>query len=229
MVRIPIKIKKNKQDADRVADDLKVDLRNGLARQPKQPSKKWLFLSIGLIIIVVFLSWTSWSFYSQKMPFADLIPEEALVFGIFDQSALYQDASVLERFLKNGQQAIIQIDNYLSQAHLDFKEDIEPLFEKQVAFVVLPADSEASYPWLLFFKKRISLDGLDQILSQIEPNFKNNYNFTSQTHRQIKMTVLEPISSSSDNYVYAQIEDYLIIGNSQEYLKKIIDSIIDNH
>lgn len=229
MVRIPIKIKKNKQGADKIADELKVDLRNGLARQPKQSSKKWLFLSIVLIIIVIFLSWASWSFYFQKMPFADLIPKEALIFGIFDQSALYQGPSVLERFLKNGQQIIIQTDNYLSQAHLDFKEDIEPLFEKQVAFVVLPADSETSFLWLLFFKKRISLDGLDRILSQIEPSFKNNYNFTSQIHRQIKMTVLEPISSSSDSYVYAQIEDYLIIGNSQEYLKKIIDSVIDNH
>jgi hypothetical protein len=229
MVRIPIKIKKNKQDADKVADELKVDLRNGLARQSKQSSKKWLFLSVALIIIVVFLSWSSWSFYSQKMPFADLVPKEALVFGIFDQAALYRDASVLERFLKNGQQAVIQIDSYLSQAQLDFKEDVEPLFEKQVAFVVLLADSETSSPWLLFFKKRVSLDGLDDILSQIEPSFKNNYNFSSQIHRQVKMTVLEPISSSSDTYAYAQIEDYLIIGNSQEYLKKIIDSVIDNH
>ena len=134
MVRIPIKIKKGKQIADKIADEFKVDLRNGLVREIKQPSKKWLFLSVGLIIITIFLSWAAWSFYSQKMPLANLIPEQALAFGLIKQEALCQRNSVFGEFMENGAAVISQLGRYLDQSQLDFERDIKSLFKDEVAF-----------------------------------------------------------------------------------------------
>ena len=50
-----IQIKKGKLSADKITDELKVDLRNNSEKKPKQPSSKWLFLSIFLILFIPIL------------------------------------------------------------------------------------------------------------------------------------------------------------------------------
>ena len=241
-----IKIKKSKLSADKITDELKVDLRNNSEKKPKQPSKKWLFLSIFLILVIIGLSVGLFFSVQKKLAFNDLVPEQAVIFSLIDQPDLYEQVSPFYQLLReNGfydQGAISKIGDYLNQAGLNLKEDIQPLFKKQAAFVLMPAphrdfsgagpaNSETSFPFLLLFKKQASLDGVNHLLSQIEPVLKKDYNFSSQIYRQIEITVLKPLFPPSigkpDLYAYSQIEDYFIISNSQESLRMIIDSIIN--
>ncbi len=231
MPKIPIQVKKGELAADKVAEELKVDLRNNSETEQKQSrSTTGLFLGIGLFLIIVF-SVLGWRFFSsQKMPFADLIPEEAVIFGLINQQELYPQTAPFSQFLREnnfyGQEAINKLNDYCLQSQLSFKEDIQPLFKKKMAFMLLPANSETSFPFVLLFERQGSTAQLNQILDKIEPKLKEDYNSSSQIYRQIKITVLSSLVSTN-NYLYSQIGDYFIISNSQESLEKIIDFIIE--
>ena len=228
MPKIPIQVKKGDL-AEKVAEEMKVDLRNNQPAEQKQPSRKWLFLGIGLFLIIVFLVLGWWFFSSQKMAFADLVPEEAVIFSVINQADFYQQVGPFSQFLKDnnfyGQSIIDKFSNYLTEANLNFSEDVQSLFKKEMAFALLPANQEVKFPFVLILEREASGAKISQILEKIEPKLKQDYNFSSQTYRQIKITVLEPLTDSS-NYLYSQIGDYFIISNSQESLEKIIDFII---
>ena len=230
-----IQIKKGKLSADKITDELKVDLRNNSEKKPKQPSSKWLFLSIFLILVIIGLSVGLFFSIQKELAFTDLVPEQAVVFSLIDQPDLYEQISPFYQLLReNGfydQGAISKIGDYLNQAELNLKEDIQLLFKKQAAFVLMPANSETPFPFLLLFEKQASLDNINHLLFQIEPVLKKDYNFSSQIYRQIEITVLKPLFPPSigkpDLYAYSQIEGYFIISNSQESLRIIIDSVIN--
>jgi len=232
MSKIPIKVKKGKLAADKIADELKVDLRNGLAKEQKQPrSTAGLFLSIFLGLVILGLSAYCFFLYSQKIAFSDLVPEEAIVFSLINQQELYPQILPFSQFLREknfyGQEAINKLNNYFNQAQLNFQEDIQPLFKKQIAFILLPANTETALPFILLLKKNSSTAQIGQILDKIELKLKQDYNFSSQVYRQIEITVLKPLFSSANGYVYGQVDNYFIISNSQKSLEKAIDSIID--
>ncbi len=219
MPKIPIKIKKGKS-TEPVAEELKVDLRNALKPELKQPSRRWLFWGIpGLIIVVLSISW--FFFSQEKMPFADLAPEEAVVFSLINQQELYPQVSSFNQSIIN------KFNDYFSQAQLNFQEDIQPLFKKQIAFILLPANNGTALPFVLLLEKNGSKAQMGRILSKIETKLKQDYNFSWQTYRQIEITVLKSISSPSSLYFYGQTDNYFIISNSQESLEKVIDFTID--
>jgi len=227
-MKIPIKVKKG-QSTEKVTEEMKVDLRNGLAAEQKQPSRKWLFLGIGLFLIIVFSILGYWFFSSQKMPLADLVPEEAVMFGLINQSELYPQMAPLSQFLGEnnfyGQGAINKLNDYFNQAQLSFQEDIQSLFKSEMAFILLPGNSETSFPFILLLEKKGSTAQISQILDKIKPKLREDYNFSSLIYRQIEITVLRSLSLTT-NYLYNQIGDYFIISNSQESSEKMIDSII---
>lgn len=227
-MKIPIKVKKG-DSAEKVAEELKVDLRNSQETEQKQPSRKWLFLGIGLfLIILLVLGW--WFFSCQKMPLADLIPEEAVIFGLINQQELYPQTAPLSQFLREnnfyGQGAIDKLNDYFIQAQLGFQEDIQPLFKPEMAFILLPGNSETSFPFTLLLEKKASRAQISQILDKIEPKLREDYNLSSQIYRQTEITILRPLSLTI-NYLYSQIGDYFIISNSQESLETMIDFIIE--
>ncbi len=227
MPKIPIKIRKGKSIKP-MAEELKVDLRNGLKSEQKQPSRKWLFLGIPILIIVVFL--ISWFIFNQKeMPFTDLVPEETVVFGLINQTDFYQQVNPFTQFLKDsnfyGQTVIDGFNNYLTKANLGFSEDVQSLFKNEIAFILLPANQEERFPFVLILEREASGSEISRILEKVEPELKQDYNFSSINYRQIKITVLEPLTDST-NYLYGQIENYFIISNCQTSLETIIDSVI---
>jgi hypothetical protein len=231
MSKIPIKVKKDNLPAEQVSDELKVDLRDSQETEQKQPSRKWLFLSIFLSVIIIILA-LGWRFSaSQKMAFTDLVPENAVVFSLINQEELYPQMVPFSQFLRErnfyGQGTIDKLNDYFNQSQLNFSQDIQPLFKKEMAFILLPADSETTFPFILLFEKNASLAQISQVLSKIEPIFKQDYNLSPQVYRQIEITALDPLFSSPFGYVYAQIGDYFIIGNSQNSLEKMIDLIIN--
>lgn len=229
MVKIFIKKQKNK-DFNRVSNNSDVDLRKGKMNQ-KQPSSIWLFLSIFLLIIIIVLVFNSWLSYSKKVNFTNLIPEETVVFSVINKDVLYPQILPFRNFLVNnnfyGQKAINQFNNYLNNAQLDFESDIQPFFEEDIAFILLSPNSEIEFPFALILKSKVSMDQLRQALNKIEPEFKKDYNFSSQAYRQIEINILKSFSDSSFNYVYAQAGGYFVISNSQDCLKNILDIIIN--
>jgi hypothetical protein len=230
MFKIPIKVRKSNLPTKQIAEDFRVDLRDRPLIEQKQPSNKWLFLSIFLSLVVVGLIFSWWFFSSQKIPLVDLVPENRVIFSLIDQEALYQQTSPFYQFLKEkgfyDQEAISQIGSYLSETGLDFEQDIIPLFKKQVAFILKPANADTPFPFLVIFERKQSSGKINQVLEQIEPKLKKDYNLSSQIYRQVKVTVLEPLFTPN-NYFYSQIENYFIISNSQEFLEEIIDFVID--
>jgi len=214
MPKIPIKIKKSRSTRP-VAEELKVDLRNGLKSEQKQPSRKWLFLGTsGLIIASLLISWLIFS--REEMPFVDLVPREAVVFSLIKQTDFYQQVSPFAQFLEDsnfyGRALINKFNNYLAGANLSFSEEVQPLFKEKMAFVLLPADREVNFPFVLILEKDASEAEISQILGRFEPELKKDYNFSLTNYRQIRITVLEPLTNST-NYFYSQIEDYFIISN----------------
>jgi len=124
-----------------------------------------------------------------------------------------------------------KFNNYLNQAGLDYQQEIEPFFEKQFAFALMPANQETPFPFLLIFKQKNQSAEFSQRLSQIEAELKKDYNFSTQIYRQVEITLLKPFSAlpagAPRSYAYAQIEDNFIISNSQGVLEKTIDLVIN--
>lgn len=211
MPKIPIKIRKGKSTKP-VAEELKVDLRNSLEPKLKQPrSSVGLFLVIFLVMVILGLSAYCFFLAPQKTPFADLIPQEAAIFALINQQEIYPQISLF------NQEIAAKIDNY--------SEDIQLLFQEQIAFILLPANDKLNFPFALLGLKKASQREINQVLNEVETRLEDNYNFSSENYRQIKITRLKPLADSS-SYFYCQIDKYFIIGNSRDCLEKIIDSII---
>ncbi len=224
MLKIPIKKLRKKSLVKKISDELRVDLRNNQSEPiQKQPSRKGLFLIVlgGLSIIIILFYAVSFFFF--KGDFDKIIPQERVIFSLIDQRSLY---SQILPFKDN----LSQIDEFFIQIGLDFEKDIQPLFKKQAGFALLPSDLEVSFPFVLILKKNESKNEIKEVLGKLETGLKENCNYSSKTYRQTEMGFIQPVqslSSLTQSFVYALIEDYLIISNSQETVEKSIDKIID--
>ncbi|MBU2472507.1 hypothetical protein KKE74_00565 [Patescibacteria group bacterium] len=220
MTKIFIKKDKLKQ---KTLKDSTIDLRDNLDVKQKKSFKKWFFLSIFILIIIV-LAFNWWLLSSQKIPFKDLVPENRVVFSLVNQEALYNQTSPYT------QPAMDKINNYFKQVDLSFKDNVQSAFKQEAGFILMPANDETSFPFFLAFERKASFGDIKSVLDKIEVNLKKDYNFSQEKYRQIEVTLLDPIYST-DNlpnlYAFAQVEDYFIITNSKELLKEIINLIID--
>jgi len=220
MIKIFVKKDNSKQ---KVLRDSNINLRNNLNVKQEKSFKKWFFLGIFILIIIV-LVFNWWFLSSQKTPFKDLIPENRVVFSLVNQEALYNQASPYI------QPAMAKINDYFKKVDLSFKDNIQSVFKPEAGFILMPANDETSFPFFLAFERKSSFGDIKSVLDKIEINLKKDYNFSQEKYRQIEITILDPIYSI-DNllnlYAFAQVEDYFIITNSKQLLKEIINSIID--
>jgi hypothetical protein len=159
--------------------------------------------------------------------FKKIVPENAVVFSLIDQNAFYGQIS---SFDSGG--ILSQLKDFLSGNNLDLKKDIQPLFKDEAAFILLPSNSETAFPFVVILKEKKPLAGINNILEIVRPSLGKNWNIFSQIYRQVEIKTLKPVIPFSDNrprlYIFAQIEGYLVVGNSQEAAKTIIDSIMNN-
>jgi len=225
-------IKKNNSSDHQVSEDSKLDLRNNQpTERQKQFSKKWLYISAFLFLVVIYLGVNYWFSVSQEKPFNDLIPKNAVVYSIVNQTELYLQISHFNQVIQGNnlfiQEIISKINGSLNQAGLSFSSDVQSLFKNQSAFIILPANSEVSLPFLVILERKEELAKVSQILNSIESELNKEFNLYNQDYRQIKITKISPLSNSYYNYFYAQIERYFVISNSQESLEKMVDSIIN--
>jgi len=230
MSQIPI-TKKDKFSPQEIARGLEQNFqRKQEGGESQQPSRKWLFLSLSLILIIAASGLNYWFSVSQRQSFTDLIPKDATAYAIINQVDVYPQVSSLIQSLGEksffGQEAINRLNQYFNQAGLGFSSDILPLFKSQAALITLPANNNTGLPFLIVLKKRGGLAEVSQFLDKIKSEMNKDFNISIEDYRQVRMTLLNPLLSSSVQYSYALIEDYLIISNSQESLREIIDSII---
>ena len=207
----------------KVSDELRVNLRKNKKKRKRSLSKKQLISVVFLFLTAIFLGYFISLFNGDE--FGKIVPSNAVIFSLIDQNAFYKQVS----FSNNGQ-ILAQLNSYLSQNNLDLEKDIQPLFENKAAFILLSFDSETTFPFAAILKKKKLPGGLDNILESLKPTLKKNWNIFPQIYRQVEVEVLRPVINFSSNlpdlYVFAQTRDYFIISNSEEAMKKIIDSIM---
>lgn len=236
MVKIPIKIKKSRSLVKKVSDELKVDLRENNESRPRRALGHNLFKkSLGWIVLVLIgaiLTYSANWFLnpSKKAPLTDIIPQEAIAFGLIDQESFYSQILPFEQSIQ-GQSSFYKwlsakIEEKLNQNSLDFQKDIQPLFRKQLGIALFPPESEEPFPFIIILQKQAASVQINRILSQIEPELKKDFHLFHQIYRQVKIIILKPLSPSASNYYYSQIENYLVISNSTNWLEKTIDLII---
>jgi len=222
MSQIPI-TKKDKFSPQEIAKGLEISPRGEQAkRELQQPSRKWLFLSLVIFLIIIGSGLNYYFSISQKHAFADLIPENALAHLLINQIDIYPQV------VPFSQEMINKFNQYFDQAGLSFSQDIQSLFKNQAIFILLPSNSETALPFLVILEKNQGLAKTSQILDKLKPELNKDFNLSSQNYRQIEVIILKSIDSSLNQYFYAQAEKYFIITNSQEELNKILDFIINS-
>lgn len=218
MPKIEIKVKKEASFIKRNSNHL--DLRKVASLNQKQPRRKRLFLVF--LILVIFILLIKILFFSpqEEVSLNRLIPQQAAILSLIQERALVEEINY-----PFNQETLNKFNGYLSQADLDWSQDILPLFKKPVAFASFP-QSDASQFFVLLFQLEVSPDKIKAILKSLERVLKNDYQFSYQIYRQTKIVILKPLIPDSSLYYYSQIEDYLIISNSLEWIEKVIDLII---
>ncbi len=229
-----IKIKKDLvyQETD---NRQQLDLKNQpKASKFKRNSRFWLFLSLFLLIVLVILSLKWYLDKPIQDNFKGLISGKSVIYSSIDQQALYSQTSPFYQFLRENHfyaPAISKIENYFNQAGLNYSEIISNGFKSQAGFILLPANQDSPFPFILVMEKKNSFWDLNQELEKIEKYFKKDFNYHTQLYRQIKIKVLNPLqevkSGFPEYYAYAQIKDYFIVSNSLETLKQTIDNLIN--
>lgn len=233
MAKIPIKIKKEAL-GEKINDKLKVDL-----RQPKiapKQKKQRLGLKFGALILAAAILVFSANWFlnlSREQPaLMKIIPPEAIIVGLIDKYALYNQTQSFHPIFQEQwpfyKWLLNEIDRYLNQAGLDFQNDIQPLFKKQLALAVFPGNdhNQSTFSFIVILQKEAALTQINQALNRLEQELKNDFYLSSRTYRQIQINNLKPLSRAASNYYYGQIEKYLLISDSLNWTEKTIDLII---
>ncbi len=235
MSQIPIN-KKSRLSFRKIADDLKVNLRNDKSSEkPKQPSKKWLFLSVILSILIIYLGINYYFLTFHKGPFngsLDQLFENAVAYAVVNQVQFYPQIASFNQVLQDsnffGQGMVNRLNQYFDRAGLSFVDDIQPLFKDKLALMLLSANSDVSLPFLTILERKENLAKVSQTLNIVESEINKDFSISTYNYRQIKVTILDSLSVSYTQFLYTQIEEYLIISNSRESLEGVINFIIDS-
>lgn len=239
MFQIPIN-KKRKLSFRKISEDLKVNLRgnkpgDGLKEKSKQPSRKWLFLSVILFGLIIILSFNYYTLSSQKKfsdGSLDYFFEKAVVYTIVNHIQLYPQVALFNQVLRDNnlinQEVINRFNQYLSQTRLNFTDNIKTLFKDKSALMILPANSDTSFPFLIVLERKENLAKISQILDIIESEMNKDFSISTYNYRQTKVTMFSSLSVTYTQFLYTQIEKYLIVSNSKESLEKAIDIIINS-
>jgi len=187
-----------------------------ITKKKKKPSKKWFFLSIFLLITLSLFLLNGFRPNKSPLTFGDLAFDDTVFFSVIDHKLLYDQISS-------------KIDYYLDKQEVSFG-DIALFFKDKSAFVLMPSDDEIKFPSLIILQKKALSPDIDSFLDKIELNLKKDFNFSYRDYRQVEIISLKPLSNKANwpkLYTYSQIEDYLLISNSEDLLESIIDQLIE--
>ncbi len=228
--------KKSKLSFRKIASDLKVNLRDNESKgKTKQPSRKWLFLSVVLSIIVIYLSISCYSLISKKGPFDETLNnflKNTVAYAVIDHSQLYPQVAPFNSFMQDsnftGKNIINGFNQYLNETKLSFTEHIQPLFKDELIYMALPANSDNLLPFLVVLENKDNSAKISQILDILESEMKKDFSISEYMYRQNEVSVLNSLTVSYRNFYYIQMKNYLFISNSKESIEKIVDSVINS-
>ncbi|HEB01584.1 MAG TPA: DUF3352 domain-containing protein [Candidatus Portnoybacteria bacterium] len=207
-------------------------------KEEKINSRKILPIALAgaLIVIVLVSAFFYWRQSRWVRPFAKLIPKEAISFSLLKVDTFSQNLAWLPAidylawqsplFEELKEKISQELKDVLSQANLDFKEEIKPLYEKELVLVTLPSAEGIS--WVLIIETyKDQKEKRGEVFSKIVKELKKRYYLSQEIYRQVEMTSLSPLSLNQGletEIHYLWLDDFLIISDKIDSLKQVINT-----
>jgi len=236
--KIPIKVKSDTQlPPHDIKKALNLSQLIDKARQAARPSKKgrvWMMLAIVFMAACALLV-ANFYYFQSPAPFSlyqNLVPGETnalIILKVSDLNNLspsflpvFEQTPAYYYWLKD------RINDFLNQANVSATNDLAPILEEEIAFLIMPPQNAKS-SWLIIAKQKVQTTGLSQpVFDRIESQLRHEFDADETFYRQIKLVSVHPVNDLQNLYYYAQIKNYILISNDLAGIQKTIDKLIGN-
>lgn len=195
-----------------------------------RPAKKacfyvWLLVLLALIEggIIVF------SFLTKTpVPYQSLIPADSISVIYFNQSYLAD----LAKSLKGNQYGWPPLSSFSQDLEQFFKQanlstnDLQPLFEAQMALILLAGANDNPLQWLLIATKKIEESEFEFFLDKAQKNLKQNFDLRADVYRQTTITIVKSLNQSYKNLYFAHLKNLFLLSNNADIIKSTIDKAL---
>ncbi len=216
-MKIPIKIQNNSQLAGQ-----EIKKRPELPKKPGKKISQYRLIFFVIILLLLILLLLVARKPASPWPFLEIIPTDTSSFSILNVDDLWNNQNPFA-----SQPFFSQAQDFLKKINLNFEQDIKPLYQEKIAFLMTPNKDNLDFI-ILLQRKNNQTEQETKILTAIEKELKKDFNFSQNSYRQLKITTLKPVfNNDPNNYFYCQTQNYFIISNSASWLEKILDRIIE--
>ncbi|MBI4709356.1 MAG: hypothetical protein HY764_04095 [Candidatus Portnoybacteria bacterium] len=234
MAKIPVKInapsKTSQQDIKKALNLNQVLSESG---QPKPPKNRlWRFLTLITTLVAAGLAIVL--FWFNEQPFSryqSIIPKETQAVAVIKTDKLQDLGSLILPDLENSSSFYrwlkSQVLQFLSDSNVSIDKDIAPLLEEELAILILPQET-AGVSWAAIAQTKPNETQNQLVFSKIEAGLRRNFGLNQTSYRQIKINSVYSLDQIDRPYYYCQIKNFIVISNSLNGVKAIIDRIINN-
>ena len=227
-MQIPIRIKKETGQKNQLMPKPSNSIQNDSALlnyKRKARFKIWLLL----ILIIIEGGLLAFLFLTRPAnPYQNLVPIQTVSTIYFYQSLLADLANSLKEN-QYGWPSLISfnqdLERFFNQADLKIGE-LQPLFEDQMALILLTKTDEISIRWLLIATKKVSEGQFGSSLDQIEKKLKQNFNLVAEVYRQTDITTIKPLNQGYQNFYFAHLKNLFLLSNDAQALKDTVDKVL---
>lgn len=229
-IKIPIKIGDNSQVNHH---DIKkaLNLNQVLSQassKMKNKGKPWMILSLILTLALAALVFAFfWSAPKNFSLYQNLIPPETKITAFLKIDQLENISSLVLPELEKDS----SFYRWLKERTLGFLRDsgvsgqeIASLLEKDIVFLVLP--SEENLNWLIIGKLKPASSEKQILFGKIEYGLRQDFGLDQSFYRQIKINSVYSFGKTDRPYYYAEVNNFIIIGNSLDSVRDLIGKII---
>ena len=227
-MQIPIRIKKETDQKNQPMPKPSNSIQNDSALaiyKRKVRFKIWLLL----ILIIIEGSFIAFFFLTRPVnPYQALIPTQTVSTIYFNQPLLSNLANSLKESqydwppLTSFNQ---DLERFFNQADLKMG-DLQPLFEDQMALILLPKTDEIPIRWVLIATKRVGEGEFGSFLDQAEKKLKQNFNLVAEVYRQTDITTIKPLNQGYQNFYFAHLKNFFLLSNDAQALKDTLDKAL---
>jgi len=234
---IPIKIKTesqiSQQDIKKALNLNRVPMEN--AKNNKQKTRRfWPILSLIFLLIALGLSAKLFFFNHQAFSgYQKIIPEDAKVAILLKLSQIeslgptlapeLEQNSQLYRWLKD------KIDQFLKDSGVSLQQDLVPIFNEDALFLMLPSASNNQANWAIVAQLKNTQDQQDKrVLTKIESGLRRDFSLNQIIYRQTTINSVYSFNQINQPYYYAQVNNFIIVGNNLVSFQQMVDRIIGN-
>jgi len=227
-MQIPIRIKKEAGQKNQPISKPSNSIQNDSALlnyKRKVRFKIWLLL----ILIIIEGGLLAFLFLMKPVnPYQALIPTQTVSTIYFNQSLLAGLANSLKENQYNWPPLISfnqDLERFFNQADLKIGE-LQPLFEDQMALILLPKTDGIPIRWVLIATKRVDEGEFGFFLDQTEKKLKQNFNLVAEVYRQTDITTIKPLNQGYQNFYFAHLKNLFLLSNDAQALKDTVDKVL---